>query len=356
MVKARGSAEKSSGLLEFPWVTASNARDIDDDAEDHEDNELVELATDEGSGENSDEGHEEATGGACLREALPFSSGESLNDPPTHHGQVLNERQGTTDLNHFGLSRRQQAEYDRLSVFDGFSSEQRAQPSIILSSLTESSGHGRSQSTRDDQATSFPRVGIDGLSPLHSQFHSSGNAPSLYAFERWSPTPFPPLDFSAFNGSRANAPNRRSIPYQRNHSNIHGHYSSVSDSPIYVSSTGRLPQNPRQSGDVDLSATTEYPPNPNQARRHRLSLNSNYNTGERIGESKYSRFNHFLAQGSVPQPWHMPLHPPPIPSIDRRRGLSLGEATQSTDRLLRKKLNSGAAKSRSMFFSSFNIF
>ncbi|MCJ1269647.1 hypothetical protein MMC22_009539 [Lobaria immixta] len=348
MVKFRGSAEESSGLLEYPWGTPSNARDIDDDAEDHEDDELVELASDEGSGEGSDEGREEAAGGACLREALPFSSGESSNELPAHHGQVLNEGQDTTDLYHFGLSRHQQPEYDRLRVFDGFSPEQGAQRSIILSSLTESSGHGRSQSTRDDQATSFPRFGIDDLSPLYSQFLSGGDALSLYDFERWSSGSSPPLDFSAFNGSRANAPNRLSIPYQRNRSNFHGHFSSVSDSPIYVSSTGRLPQNRRQSSDAGLSATTEYPPNPDQARRHRLSLNSNYNTGEWIGESNYSRFNHFLGQGTVPQPWHMPLRPPSVPSTDRRRGVSLGGATQSTDRLLRKKLNSGATKSRKL--------
>lgn len=357
MVEAGGSPEKSSGR-DLPPVSPSNPREIDDDAENYVHDEFVELgtdelaldelATDEGSDGGSDEDPDEATHGARLREALSISSVETLIESPAHYAQLPNGFQDAMTLDFDALSQFRRAEYQRLRLA-GDSSPERTSQRPILSLLTEHSGRGRSQSAQLDQAAPFPRFEIDDLSPLNSQSNrDSQPAPSFYAFEHYSPTEISALEFSHLNGPRANVPSRRPIAHQKNRSIIVGLSSSVSSSPISVS-TATGSQNPRQLKDVGLSRT-ESLRNPVQVRQHLLSLNSTYYPGELVGDSGNPRYT-FPPRASVPYPWQIPGQPAAVPSIDRRRGQSLSGATQSTDGILRAQLNHGSlTASRSMYF------
>lgn len=357
MVETGGSPEKSG--RDLPWVSSSNAREIYDDAESYVHDEFVELATDElaldelatdeGSGEDSDEGPDEATTGARLREALSISSVETLIESPVHHAQLPNGFEDAMTLDFDALSRFRRAEYERLRVACD-SSPERTSQRPILSLFAEHSGRGRSQSAQLDQAASFPRFEIDDLSPENFQSdRDSQPAPSLYAFEHYSPTEVSALEFSHLNGPRANIPSRRPIAHQKNRSIILGLSSSLSSSPISFSTTGTSSQNPRQLNDVNLSPP-ESLRNPVQVRQHLLSLNSTDYPGELVGGSSNPRYT-FPPRASIPYPWQIPGQPAAVPSVDRRRGQSLSGTTQSTDRILQAQVNHGGlTASRSMYF------
>ena len=346
MVETGGSPEKNSGH-DLPWVSSSNAREIDEDAESYVHDEFVnELATDEGSDEDSDEGPDEATHGARLREALSISSVE-LIESPVHHAQLPNGFQDAMTLDFDALSRFRRAEYQRLRVACDSSLERTSQRPI-LSLFAEHSGRGRSQSAQLNQVASFPRFEIDDLSPLNFQSNRDGQpAPSLYAFEHYSPTEVSAREFSHLNGPRANIPSRRPVAHQKNRSIVLGLSSSFSSSPISFSSTVTGSQTLRQLNDVGLSPT-ESLRNPVQVRQHLLSLNSTDYPGELVGGSGNPRYT-FPPRASVPYPWQIPGQPAAVPSVDRRRGQSLSGATQSTDRVLRAQVNHGSlTASRSM--------
>lgn len=351
MVELGGSPEKSCG----------GAREIDDETEAYERGELVELtmnnltlnelATDEGSGQGSDERSDETTHSSRLGELLSFSSAEPLNDSPAYHGRLPSGMQRAL-ISDYELSLQQaEHEHECLRFADGPSPEQRSQRPI-LSLFTERSGGGggHPQSTRHDQATSISRLEIDDLSPLD---RNGQTAPSFYGFEHYSPTEFSPFESSTLKGSRANASCRRPNPHQRNLSNILGLSSSVSSPPISLSSTTRRPPNPRLSSDVGLS-WAEPLRNPDQALRHLLELHSTFYPIELAEDSEISRFNYFPSRESISNPWQGPGQPTLVPSIDRRRGQSLSGATQSTDRLLRTQVNfGGVAPSRSTYLFLF---
>lgn len=352
MVELCGSPERSSGR-NLVRVSTSNAPDIDDDAEDYEHDELVELATEElaayelatdelaldesatdgGSGEVSDESSDEATHRALFRELF--------SESPAHHGQSPNRFQDPMSINCDALSQLQQAEYERLRFASDSSPEQRSE-AHLLSLFTERRGRGRSQSTQYDQSAALARFEIDDLYPLNSQSNHNGQAaPSFYTLEPDSPTEVSTLEFPQFNGSRANLPVRRPLLHQRFHSNFQGHSSSVSSSPISLSSTAKLPHNRRQFNELSRSWNDSLR---EQSRQNISALSSSYYSGELAGDSYSPRFDHLLPQGSAPSLWQLPGQP------DRRRGQSSSRATQSTDRVLRTQLDyAGLTSSRSVF-------
>lgn len=352
MVELCGSPEKSSGR-NLVRVSTSNAPDIDDDAEDYEPDELVELATDElamyelatdelaldepatdgGSDEVSDESSDEATYGAPFRGLL--------SESPAQHGQSPNTSQDLMTIDYDVLSQLQQAEYEHLRFAGDSSPEQRSQ-APFSSLYTERRGRGRSQSTQYDQSAALPRFEFDDLYPLNSQSNHNGQAaPSFYALEPDSPTEVSTLEFSQFNGSRANLPGRRPLLHQRNRSNFQGHSSSVSSSPISLSPTARRPHNQRQLSDLGRSWMDSLR---EQSRQNILALSSTYYSGELAGDSYSPRFDHFPPQGLVSSLGQLPGQP------DRRRGQSLSRADQSTDRVLRTQLNhAGLTSSRSVY-------
>ena len=278
-----------------------------------------------------------------------FSSTDALDDLPAHNRLFPNGLQDSTLRSNGLLSKLRPETFESLRLADEYFAEQRfpSSPSSLFSPRRERSDRDYTQSPLQDQAAPSPQFGYYGSSYFEYQNSRNGqSAPSGFAYNPYSSSEFSPGEW---NGSRSNASSRRSLPHQRNRSNILG-LSSISDPP--ASSSVRSSQYSGQLGYWGPSwgpSWTGLPRHPDQARRDYAGLGS-ANTS-REGSSGNPRSSSFLPTSPAPYPWWPSVNYCPMSPIDRRRGHSLSIGSPPTDRVLRKKMHAGSIASRRTYFS-----